>query len=88
MGMNITNEAIGIIGSIAGGVFAGATAWAAMRWEQIETRRRLHHGEMLFRWLAEHFMILAQAHNINHPGGTKIDVSGLAKLLFESRNNS
>jgi hypothetical protein len=84
--MNVTSESLGIVGSIAGGIFAGATAWAAMRWEQVETRRRLHHGERLFRWLAENFMILAQSHNDHHPGGKKIDVSGLAKLLFESRN--
>jgi len=84
--MVLTGEFWTFAGSIAGGVAAGATAYAAVRWEQKETRRRLHHGERIFTWLAEHFMILAQEHNEKHPGGVKIDVSGLARLLFEGRN--
>ena len=85
--MELTAGILTMAGSIAGGIAAGATAWAALRWEQKETRRRLHQGERIFMWLAENFMVLAQAHNENHPGGRKIDVSGLARLLFEARNS-
>jgi hypothetical protein len=85
--MELTAEIVTIAGSIAGGIAAGATSYLAVRWEQRDMRRRLHHGERIFTWLAEHFMILAQAHNENHPGGRKIDVSGLARLLFEARNS-
>lgn len=85
--MELTSQVLTIIGSIAGGVAAGATAYAAVRWEQRETRRRLHHGERIFSFLAESFIILAQAHNENHPGERRIDVSGLARLLFEARDD-
>lgn len=69
----------------AGG--AGLAAWGFVRLELTEVRRRLHHGERIFTWLAANFMVLAQAHNKNHPGGPQIDVSGLAQLLFEARNS-
>jgi hypothetical protein len=82
--MELTAEIVTIAGGLFGGIAAGATAYAAIRWNQKEMRQRLHHGERIFTWLAENFMILAQAHNENHPGGRKIDVSGLARLLFEA----
>ncbi len=77
-----------VLMSLLAGVASGATAWAVVRWEQTEMRRRMHHGERIFMWLAENFMILAQSHNSNHPGGRQIDVSGLARLLFEAKNGS
>ena len=84
--MELTTELVTIAGSIAGGLVAGTTAYAAIRWNQREIRQRLHHGERIFTWLAENFIILAQSHNERHPEGVRINVSGLARLLFEAKN--
>ncbi len=86
MALTVTAELVTIAGAVAGGVASGLTAYKAIQWDQRDVRRRLHHGERIFSWLAENFMVLAQSHNEHHPDGKHIDVSGLAKLLFDARS--
>jgi uncharacterized membrane protein YfbV (UPF0208 family) len=69
--------------ALATGGVAGGVVYAGITWKQKNAIAAIHRTERFVGWVVEIAMEIARVHNELHPDNP-IDVSGLAKLLFDN----
>lgn len=81
------NLALQVVTALATGGAAGGVVYAGIVWKQKNATAAILRTERFVMWVVEVVLQIAKVHNEIHPGNT-IEVSGLARLLFdhEGRN--
>lgn len=79
-----TNLALHLVTAVATGGAAGGVVYAGITWKQRNATAAIHRTERFVMWVVETVMAMAEVHNELHPE-RPINVSGLAKLLFDNR---
>jgi len=77
------NLALHLVTALATGGAAGGVVYAGIVWKQRNATAAIHRTERFVMWVVELVMEIARVHNELHPEHP-IDVSGLAKLLFDN----
>jgi hypothetical protein len=78
-----TNLALHMVTAIATGGAAGGVVYAGIMWKQKNATAAIHRTERFVMWSVGAVMQIAKVHNELHPDHP-IDVSGLAKILFDN----
>lgn len=77
------NLALHLATALATGSAAGGVVYAGITWKQRNATASIHRTERFVMWVVGVVMEIARVHNELHPD-SPIDVSGLAKLLFDN----
>ena len=77
------NLALNLVMALATGAAAGGVVYGGITWKQRNSIAAIHRTERFVGWVVEIVMEIARVHNELHPDNP-IDVSGLAKLLFDN----
>jgi len=77
------NLALQVVTALATGGAAGGVVYAGITWKQRNATAAIHRTERFVMWVVQTVMEIARVHNELHPDNP-IDVSGLAKLLFDN----
>jgi len=72
-----------LVTALATGGAAGGVVYAGIMWKQRNATAAIHRTERFVMWVVGTVMEIARVHNELHPENP-IDVSGLAKLLFDN----
>jgi len=75
--------ALHLVTALATGGAAGGVVYAGIMWKQRNATAAIHRTERFVMWVVGTVMEIARVHNELHPDNS-IDVSGLAKLLFDN----
>lgn len=77
------NLALQVVTALATGGAAGGVVYAGITWKQRNATAAIHRTERFVMWVVGTVMQIAKVHNELHPSNP-IDVSGLAKILFDN----
>ena len=77
------NVAIQTLSALASGAAAGGVVYAGIMWKQRNATAAIHRTERFVMWVVGAVMQIAKVHNELHPE-RPIDVSGLARILFDN----
>lgn len=78
-----TSLALHLVTALVTGGAAGGVVYAGIMWKQRNATAAIHRTERFVMWVVGTVMEIARVHNELHPDNP-IDVSGLAKLLFDN----